>query len=93
MVIDGHSQEAIEEILVEDIEAMKERHKMGAGIFTQAGTYAPTLGVLGAVVGLMKILVILGTWNCSVNRLQQLLSLRYLVFLRVMSFGIHLRIN
>ncbi|WLR57828.1 flagellar motor stator protein MotA [Guptibacillus hwajinpoensis] len=60
MVIDGHSHEAIEEILVEDIEAMKDRHKMGAGIFTQAGTYAPTLGVLGAVVGLVAALSHLG---------------------------------
>ncbi len=60
MVIDGHSHEAIEEILVEDIEAMKERHRMGAGIFTQAGTYAPTLGVLGAVVGLVAALSHLG---------------------------------
>ncbi|TKD70531.1 flagellar motor stator protein MotA [Pseudalkalibacillus hwajinpoensis] len=60
MVIDGHSHEVIEEILVEDIEAMKDRHKAGAGIFTQAGTYAPTLGVLGAVVGLVAALSHLG---------------------------------
>ncbi|WP_377887324.1 flagellar motor stator protein MotA [Alkalihalobacillus sp. R86527] len=60
MVIDGHSREIIEEILVEDIEAMKERHRAGAGIFTQAGTYAPTLGVLGAVVGLVAALSHLG---------------------------------
>lgn len=60
MVIDGHSREVIEEILIEDIEAMKERHRAGAGIFTQAGTYAPTLGVLGAVVGLVAALSHLG---------------------------------
>jgi chemotaxis protein MotA len=32
---------------------MEERHAAGANIFSQAGTYAPTLGVLGAVVGLI----------------------------------------
>ncbi|OJH16390.1 flagellar motor protein MotA, partial [Bacillus obstructivus] len=37
-------------------EAMEERHEEGAGVFTQAGTYAPTLGVLGAVVGLIAAL-------------------------------------
>lgn len=35
---------------------MEERHSEGAGVFTQAGTYAPTLGVLGAVVGLVAAL-------------------------------------
>lgn len=35
---------------------MEERHTSGAAIFTQAGTYAPTLGVLGAVVGLIAAL-------------------------------------
>jgi chemotaxis protein MotA len=35
---------------------MEERHLSGAAIFTQAGTYAPTLGVLGAVVGLIAAL-------------------------------------
>lgn len=60
LVIDGHSQEVIEDILIEDIEAMKDRHKAGVGIFTQAGTYAPTLGVLGAVVGLVAALSHLG---------------------------------
>ncbi|TLS36618.1 flagellar motor stator protein MotA [Pseudalkalibacillus caeni] len=56
LVVDGHPQDLIQEILEEDIEAMKERHKVGAGIFTQAGTYAPTLGVLGAVIGLVSAL-------------------------------------
>lgn len=36
-----------------EIEAMEARHETNAGIFTSAGTYAPTLGVLGAVFGLI----------------------------------------
>jgi len=56
MVIDGNDPEFIRDVLMENIAAMEERHRQGALIFTQAGTYAPTLGVLGAVVGLIAAL-------------------------------------
>ncbi|TGE35197.1 flagellar motor stator protein MotA [Desulfosporosinus fructosivorans] len=56
MVIDGNDPEFIRDVLTENISAMEERHRQGALIFTQAGTYAPTLGVLGAVVGLIAAL-------------------------------------
>jgi chemotaxis protein MotA len=32
---------------------MRERHKIGQGWFTQAGIFAPTFGIIGAVFGLM----------------------------------------
>jgi len=35
---------------------MEKRHEECAQVFSQAGTYAPTLGVLGAVVGLIAAL-------------------------------------
>jgi chemotaxis protein MotA len=56
MIIDGHDIEFIEEVLLEEVAAIDKRHKTGALIFTQAGTYAPTLGVLGAVIGLVASL-------------------------------------
>lgn len=56
MIIDGNDQEFIHDVLMEEIRAMEERHRSGAQIFSQAGTYAPTLGVLGAVVGLIAAL-------------------------------------
>lgn len=56
MIIDGNDQDLVRDVLLEDIAATEERHKAGALIFTQAGTYAPTLGVLGAVVGLVAAL-------------------------------------
>lgn len=56
MVIDGQTPEFIRDVMVEDLAAMEERHESSAAIFTQAGTYAPTLGVLGAVVGLIAAL-------------------------------------
>ncbi|MCQ6561695.1 flagellar motor stator protein MotA [Paenibacillus mendelii] len=56
MIIDGNDQDLVRDVLLEDIHATEERHRGGALIFTQAGTYAPTLGVLGAVVGLIAAL-------------------------------------
>jgi chemotaxis protein MotA len=56
LIVDGNDQEFVRDVLLEDISAMEERHRGGALIFTQAGTYAPTLGVLGAVVGLIAAL-------------------------------------
>lgn len=56
MAIDGQSPSFIREVLMEKIYAMEKRHAEGARVFSQAGTYAPTLGVLGAVVGLIAAL-------------------------------------
>jgi len=56
MVVDGQPQELVRDMMEEEIVAMEERHELGAKIFTQAGTYAPTLGVLGAVIGLVSAL-------------------------------------
>ncbi|RNF38770.1 flagellar motor stator protein MotA [Planococcus salinus] len=56
MVVDGQTQETIRDMMEEEIAAMEERHELGAKIFSQAGTYAPTLGVLGAVIGLVAAL-------------------------------------
>lgn len=54
--VDGQNAEYIRDILSEEIEAMESRHAASSSIFSQAGTYAPTLGVLGAVVGLIAAL-------------------------------------
>lgn len=56
MIIDGGEPEFVRDVLNEEIYAIEDRHLAGAQIFTQAGTYAPTLGVLGAVVGLIAAL-------------------------------------
>ncbi|MDL4840593.1 flagellar motor stator protein MotA [Aquibacillus rhizosphaerae] len=56
LAIDGQTPEFIRDVLLEKVDAMEQRHHKGAAIFTQAGTYAPTLGVLGAVVGLVAAL-------------------------------------
>lgn len=56
LAIDGQNADYIRDILGEEVDAMESRHAVGALIFSQAGTYAPTLGVLGAVVGLIAAL-------------------------------------
>ncbi|GIN59790.1 flagellar motor stator protein MotA [Lederbergia ruris] len=56
LAVDGQNADYIRDVLNEEIDAMEERHHSGAQIFSQAGTYAPTLGVLGAVIGLIAAL-------------------------------------
>jgi len=56
MVIDGMDADLIADVLGLDISQMEARHRAGSQIFSQAGSYAPTLGVLGAVVGLIAAL-------------------------------------
>ncbi len=56
LAIDGQNADYIRDVLGEEVDAMSERHSSGSLIFTQAGTYAPTLGVLGAVIGLISAL-------------------------------------
>ncbi len=56
MITVGMASELLQDTLVEAIEEMENRHQASASIFSQAGTYAPTLGVLGAVIGLIAAL-------------------------------------
>lgn len=56
MMIDGLDGEFIRDVLEADISSREERHRQGALVFSQAGMYAPTLGVLGAVIGLIAAL-------------------------------------
>ena len=56
LVADGFNADFIYEVLEADIKQMEERHRSGALIFAQCGMYAPTLGVLGAVIGLIAAL-------------------------------------
>ncbi|HJV45608.1 MAG TPA: flagellar motor stator protein MotA [Bacillota bacterium] len=56
LIVDSTDSEFAQDVLLEKLAAMQERHRKGALIFSQAGAYAPTLGVLGAVVGLIAAL-------------------------------------
>lgn len=56
MVIDGMEPEFVSDVLDAELSIMQARHAENRSMFSQAGTYAPTLGVLGAVVGLIAAL-------------------------------------
>lgn len=56
MVADGFNADFIADTIESEIKQMEERHRSGALIFAQCGMYAPTLGVLGAVIGLIAAL-------------------------------------
>ncbi len=56
MVVDGIQPEYVKDVLGTELECMEERHRAGASIFSTAGGAAPTLGVLGAVIGLIGAL-------------------------------------
>jgi len=57
LAIDGMDSDAIEEILRTEIRFVEERHTLGAEIFTTMGTYAPAVGMLGTIIGLVQMLM------------------------------------
>ena len=56
LVVDGNDLEATRSILELDMNAMSERHLKGAEMFESAGGYAPTMGIIGTVMGLVHVL-------------------------------------
>jgi len=56
LVVDGIDAEVIETVLATDIQALKERHEAGYGILEAMGGYAPTMGIIGTVMGLIHVL-------------------------------------
>lgn len=60
MIIDGADEEVVRQILETRIINMQHRHEKGMSIFEAAGGYAPTMGVIGTVMGLISVLGSLG---------------------------------
>lgn len=56
LVVDGTDPELVKQILETEIYSIQERHHTGAGIFETAGGYAPTMGIIGTVMGLVHVL-------------------------------------
>ncbi|MDZ4825422.1 MAG: MotA/TolQ/ExbB proton channel family protein [Actinomycetota bacterium] len=53
LAVDGTDPDVLKKTMLSEISSMRERHKAGQTWFTNAGVYAPTFGILGAVFGLM----------------------------------------
>jgi chemotaxis protein MotA len=60
LVIDGTDPEITHEILVSNIAVLEKRHKVAISVFEAAGGYAPTMGIIGTVMGLVMVLSNLG---------------------------------
>ena len=56
LVVDGQDKDFIQNMLETEIGFIRERHKVGAEIFNSLGTYAPTFGIIGTVMGMMLML-------------------------------------
>jgi chemotaxis protein MotA len=57
MAIDGMESSAIEEVMTTEIIYLEERHRLGSEIFTTMGTFAPAVGMLGTIIGLVQMLM------------------------------------
>ncbi len=56
LLVDGSEPAAIRDVLETDIYARQEADLAAAGVFEAMGGYAPTIGILGAVMGLIHVM-------------------------------------
>jgi chemotaxis protein MotA len=56
LVVDGTDPELVKSILEIDIITREARHEVGIGLLEALGGFAPTLGIMGTVLGLIRIL-------------------------------------
>jgi len=56
MLVDGAEPETLRETLQVEIDAYEEQQRQAAKVWEAAGGYAPTIGILGAVLGLIHVM-------------------------------------
>lgn len=56
LVVDGSDPALVREVLETEIDAMQRRHRAGYGLLEAMGGYAPTMGIIGTVMGLVNVL-------------------------------------
>jgi chemotaxis protein MotA len=56
LVVDGVDPDHIAEILETELDFIGERHRLGAEIFTTMGNFAPAMGLVGTLIGLVQML-------------------------------------
>ena len=57
LAIDGMESNSIEDVLSTEIAYVEERHRLGAEIFSTMGAFAPAVGMLGTIIGLVQMLM------------------------------------
>lgn len=60
LLVDGTDPERLREVLEVEINAFEDEMKLSAKIWEAAGGYSPTIGILGAVLGLIHVMENLG---------------------------------
>jgi chemotaxis protein MotA len=55
-VVDGVDPELVKNMLETELSYIEERHDKAANIFDMAGGFAPTMGIIGTVMGLIHVL-------------------------------------
>jgi chemotaxis protein MotA len=56
LLVDGAEPDRLRDVLDVEINSFEDRMKMGARVWESAGGYAPTIGILGAVLGLIQVM-------------------------------------
>lgn len=56
LCIDGHAPEIVKNLMVKDINMSIERHTIGANMFKAMAVYAPAMGMIGTLIGLVQML-------------------------------------
>ncbi|HEU17901.1 MAG TPA: motility protein A [Deltaproteobacteria bacterium] len=57
LMIDGIEPSALSRILQTELDYLSERHRLGAEIFSSMGNFAPAMGMMGTLIGLVKMLM------------------------------------
>src|SRR3712207_9201023 len=56
LVVDGTDPDLVADVLEAENDAMRKRHAAATQPFEKAGGYAPTMGIIGTVFGLVHVL-------------------------------------
>ncbi len=56
LLVDGAEPEIIRDILMVELEALESKQLHSAKVFESMGGYAPTIGIIGAVMGLIHVM-------------------------------------
>ncbi len=60
LAIDGTEPDSIMRIMSTEVDYLRDRHQFGAEIFSTMGAFAPALGMIGTLIGLVQMLQSMG---------------------------------
>lgn len=79
LVVDNNEPEHVKEFLENEVYMIEQRHKANQKIWSTAGGFAPTMGIIGTVLGLVVILGNLG--GASIGELGHGISVAFIATL------------